>query len=322
MGWVKFPAMVAADPANPGVLVQGASGQVFGVGDTTFASPLPVRELSGVPLASIEASPLGLIDEFEADVPDDGGQVVWKSGVYVILLTSYQHVLAVADGAKNVAEDAHATATQLAEMLDEVPAILPPGGQTGDFLAYAGDRQGQWAPPPSGSGGGSGITGAPSSWPSEFPPSSHSHTSGQINDSTTVGRQVLTAASQAAARTAIGAGTGNGNSNLQVGPSGSDAAAGNHSHAGSAIAFTPGSGITATNVQTAIEQAAAMGGGGVSQVLVWRYTSGAWPALPASKPAGVLEVRALGPTYPTTVPSWLGLTADKVPLSYSKVAVA
>jgi hypothetical protein len=41
-----------------------------------------------------------------------------------------------------------------------------------------------------------------------------------------------------------------------------------------------------------------------------------------SKPTGVYEVRALGPTYPTTIPSWAGLTAAQIPLSYSKVAVA
>lgn len=52
---------------------------------------------------------------------------------------------------------------------------------------------------------------------------SHTHPSTQISDSTATGRSVLTAASAAAARTAIGAGT----SNLALGTTGSTALAGN-----------------------------------------------------------------------------------------------
>lgn len=59
--------------------------------------------------------------------------------------------------------------------------------------------------------------------PTTFTPSAHTHTASQISDSTATGRSVLTAASQAAARTAIGAGT----SNLAIGTSGSTAMAGN-----------------------------------------------------------------------------------------------
>lgn len=55
----------------------------------------------------------------------------------------------------------------------------------------------------------------------------HTHTAAQISDSTTTGRSVLTAASQAAARTAIGAGT----SSLAIGTTGSTAKAGNYTPA-------------------------------------------------------------------------------------------
>ncbi|USC18451.1 hypothetical protein [Rhodococcus sp. 11-3] len=54
-------------------------------------------------------------------------------------------------------------------------------------------------------------------------PTSHMHTAAQIDDSTTVGRGVLTAATQSAARTAIGAGT----SSLTLGTTGTTACAGN-----------------------------------------------------------------------------------------------
>lgn len=319
-----FGVCVAANPGSD-LLIAGAEGQVFAVGDHLFATPLPIWDLEGIPLASLISSAQGLIDEFQADIPDDGGQVVWRSGDFPpVLLSSYAYVRATALEAAAAAETVRADMDSLQEGLGSAPAVLPAGGTPDVDVLWRGpaERTGVWAPPPTGTGG-SGIAGAPAAWPGEFPPSAHQHTSGQINDSTTVGRAVMTAATQAAARAAIGAGTGNGSSNLQVGPSGSDAAAGNHSHSASAISFAPGSGITATNLQAAVEQTATMGGSaGPSPILIWRYTSGAWPALPATKPAGVLEVAARGPSYPTTLPSWVGLASDKVPLSYSKVAVA
>ncbi|MGG2101699.1 head fiber protein [Stenotrophomonas sp. NRRL B-14846] len=53
-------------------------------------------------------------------------------------------------------------------------------------------------------------------------------TADNITDASSVGKQVLTAADQAAARTAIGAGTGS--SNLAIGATATTAAAGNHTH--------------------------------------------------------------------------------------------
>ena len=60
--------------------------------------------------------------------------------------------------------------------------------------------------------------------PSVFPPEAHTHTSSQVSDATATGRAVMTAASQSAARTAIGAGT----SNLALGTTASTAKAGNY----------------------------------------------------------------------------------------------
>ena len=59
----------------------------------------------------------------------------------------------------------------------------------------------------------------------------HTHTAAQISDATTTGRSVLTAATAAAARTAIGAGT----SNLTIGTTGTTAAAGNRAATEAAI---------------------------------------------------------------------------------------
>ena len=59
----------------------------------------------------------------------------------------------------------------------------------------------------------------------------HTHTAAQISDATTTGRSVLTAATAATARTAIGAGT----SNLTIGTTGTTAAAGNRAATEAAI---------------------------------------------------------------------------------------
>ena len=102
-------------------------------------------------------------------------------------------------------------------------------------------------------------------------PSSHSHEAVQVSDSTSVGRQVLTAASAAEARTAIGAGT----SSLEIGTTGSTAAAGNdsrlsdartplaHNHTAAqvtdftAAALTAAPAETATTIGTLVNAAAA-----------------------------------------------------------------
>ena len=64
---------------------------------------------------------------------------------------------------------------------------------------------------------------------------SHTHTASQISDATTTGTNVLTASSQAAARSAIGAGT----SNLAIGTTATTAAAGNHTHTPASIGAAP-----------------------------------------------------------------------------------
>ena len=62
-------------------------------------------------------------------------------------------------------------------------------------------------PPGTGGGSGSGIVGAPSTWPTSFPPAAHTHPATQISDASSVGRGVITAVDAATARAQIGAGT-------------------------------------------------------------------------------------------------------------------
>jgi len=69
------------------------------------------------------------------------------------------------------------------------------------------------------------------------------------------------------------------------------------------------------------DRQAATAAPGASQVIIWRYGGGTWPALPATKPAGVMLVRAIGPTPPTTIPSYLGQASNQILLSFSKLAL-
>lgn len=163
------------------------------------------------------------------------------------------------------------------------------------------------------------LWGAIPDKPTTFPPSTHTHQSGQIDDSTTVGRALMTAADAQVARAAIGAGTGNGTSNLTLGTTSTTAAPGNHAHTATQVAFTPSGAITATNAQDAIVQAAASGGTSTAAtgVYPWKYQSGGYPTLPSTQLAGVQVITAFGPVQPATVPSWVGYGAGQALLEYT-----
>ena len=184
--------------------------------------------------------------------------------------------------------------------------VIPAGsvaGPAGPPVSTAGSTAGQvytstgpsgdpeWQDPT----GGSPIEGAPSTWPTTFPPAAHTHDVGNLRNS---GSELLAAiltflrsGSIADARAAIGAGTGNGNSNLQLGSTGSTAAPGNHVHTASAVTFAAEGPITATTVQEAILQAAALGGGGGSSLIVGGlavmiWDGDAWPEKPEEADLG------------------------------------
>jgi len=264
-------------------LVPHAVATVYALTDTELSQPLELTDLTDVPMSALEADAYGVYPPFK--VVSGETDVIAVSGDLVTAVTSRL-------GMKG-------------EPGDPGPegAGVPPlnTGSPGMVATHVGDGV-AWASSPA------GIVNAPSTWPSEFPASPHSHPASQISNSTTVGRALLTAADAQAARAAIGAGTGNGTSDLTLGTASTQAAPGNHTHGATSLSFTPTGGITATNVQDAIVQAAATGSGGsgTSSVYVWRYASGAYPTLPASKPAGVDVVQAYGPVAPTVVPSWVG----------------
>lgn len=164
--------------------------------------------------------------------------------------------------------------------------------------------------------------------PATFTPSPHTHAATEISNASLVGRSVLTAFDAQTARAAIGAGTGNGTSNLALGTTATTAAAGNHNHSATALTFTPNTslGLTATNIQTAIEQAAQTGSGGTtvtSNTRYIKYASGAYPALPTVKPTGVDKFIFEGPVQPTTgnvsggIPTYIGDGATQIMADYN-----
>lgn len=168
---------------------------------------------------------------------------------------------------------------------------IPPGGEPGQSLIKAGveDWATTWATVAGVGAGGIVTWGSIHDKPTTFPASSHTHTPAQISGATPVGRALMTAEDAQVARVAIGAGTGNGTSNLTLGDTASTAAPGNHTHNAMATAFTPTGNITATDVQGAIVQAAATGGGstdaGVAIHVV--YDAGGYPTQPSTYPASV-----------------------------------
>ena len=109
-------------------------------------------------------------------------------------------------------------------------------------------------------------------------PTSHTHTASQISDATTTGTNVLTASSQAAARSAIGAGT----SNLAIGTTATTAAAGNHTHTPASIGAAPATHTHAIGDVGGL-QSALDGKVGTSQIQVVQ-------TLPASPVAGTIYI--------------------------------
>lgn len=300
MAVFRYQALPAID--GSGSLVAGGAGQVYAVADTLFTTPLTVTLEGGATGTVIDVSPIGLTVPFSVD---DHAEVVWRSGPYVVRLASLDGLLASA----SAAAASRAVAEGVAATIENAPAILPPGGSYGDMLVRgAAEHTGEWAPAPTGGGGATLPAGYPSSWPSMFPPTAHSHTVSAISDATTVGRSLMSATDAQAARAAIGAGTGNGTSNLTLGTTSSTAAPGNHVHDATSVAYTPSGSITATNVQAAIAQAATLGGSGTATAtsIDVVYVSGAYPTQPATPPAGAKVRRFLGPV-PYTGPAWAGV---------------
>jgi hypothetical protein len=311
MAMIRFRAQPATDPNTgyPRPELIGLSGQIVQEGTTTVV-PIYEDKDKTLPIAGSTLTITGnmFVQQFWVE---DFNELDWWDGTNRVPIDSNagtrdaaidaasNAVTAVGellDGmsaevtvAKEAAEMAQAQVEAIVAALDNDGAILPEGGNPGTDVLYRGpsERTGVWLPAPTGSGGTS-IAGAPSVWPDTFPASAHNHPASQISDATTVGKSLVTAVDQAAARAAIGAGTGNGTSNLVLGATATTAAPGNHAHGASAVTVATGTGLAATDVQGALTELASRSTGGSGTV-----------------PSGILvEVRYEGtqpvrPTLPT-----------------------
>lgn len=90
--WVSFDALLAVAAGSDGRLAPVAgSGQIFALADTSFTTPLPLRDNAGVAILQLASSSLGFVPEFQADIPDvDMGRAWFKSGPYVQQVESYR----------------------------------------------------------------------------------------------------------------------------------------------------------------------------------------------------------------------------------------
>lgn len=253
-----YRAFLTWDPVV-NAAVGSAQVQFFAEGDSAFASPLQIWDLAGVSLGtSVTSTATGYVAPYVLDVAD----AVAVSGTFESPVSSYRGLRDAVTELRDAAVAAQAAAE----------------------TAVAG-------------GGGSGIVGAPASWPQSFPPSSHSHASTDLrraDGSTGLASPVaslLNAVDAQAARAAIGAGTGSGTSNLQLGT-------------------TPGTASEATHLhpQYQTEQqvldliASNGGGGGAGNVVAVVRTGGAYATPPSSYPAGTVRTAygSVPPTYGTT----------------------
>lgn len=131
-----------------GTLVTGAAGSVYAITDTSFTTPLVVRDLAGLTFSTIEVSGIGQTRTFITDRPE----LWWKSGQFVCHLFSVTSMLENTAASAAAAATA-ATAAQAAASIAELRA-LPGGGAAGQVLTKSSGADGDigWASPATGGG--------------------------------------------------------------------------------------------------------------------------------------------------------------------------
>lgn len=110
MAQYTYDPMVALD--QTGAPLRSGHGQIYARTDTTFSSPLAITGLSGEPLPSneVDINDLGLTEAFIATEP----HVFWKSGDFIVSLSSPEGMLEEAKAARLAAETAQFAAQQSA----------------------------------------------------------------------------------------------------------------------------------------------------------------------------------------------------------------
>ena len=132
-----FPAVIAIDEPS-GEIARSAEGQVYEVTDTAFVSPLPVTDLSGVPM-TLRSSAQGVVPAFRVTATQP--RVMWRSGTYVIEILSNT---AVIDSLTATAFQAAAAQTSAQQSAEAVAAfgsssVASVNGRTGAVNLTAAD---------------------------------------------------------------------------------------------------------------------------------------------------------------------------------------
>jgi len=179
-------------------------------------------------------------------------------------------------------------------------------GFEGNVILHGGSSP-VWGPAPGGSW--DSITGKPVT----YPHAQHNHTIAELRNGSsplaTFIMQLLAAANPAAARALLEAAPNTVVSFPGFGTTPNTAMRGDRQFTAAEITApaNPEAGLTAGTVQSQLAEAAKQGGTAAKNILLWRYASGSYPALGATKPAGIEYVLALGPVGPPSWPSWCGL---------------
>lgn len=281
--------------ASNGTVAVRGDGQVYALSQAgVYSVPKAVTDLLGNPMPVVRSDKDGLIERFMTG--DNERAVLWKSGDFVTEIISASGVAEDLALFRQQVDEAVQAAQSAADDAAAAGGGVPDGGTAGQIIVKTGpgDGEAQWQDPAT----TSLPSGYPATWPTAFPPSSHSHAVSDLRRvvaSTLVALSsdvllFLAAGDKQAARAAIGAGTGDGTSNLTIGTTPGTAAAGNHTH---------------TDYITAAQLADALSGidaGGSGKLFVWKHTSGAYPAIPADVTTanGFLAILALGPVQPTS----------------------
>ncbi len=293
-----YPKQVLdANTYEPNKALVGQQVQVVARNTTT---PYPIYDGAGDPIAGSLVTVTAAISTptfyIDTDTPETVYLDWYDAGSGQRGPIDFEEVL------RQTVMDARGAAEAALALVQEYEpgSVLSVNGQTGHVTVDTG----------SGSGGGSVTWGSLTDRPDTFPPSGHSHTRSEISDASALARQILGSATAQEIRQLIGAGTGNGTSNLALGATATTAAPGNHTHS-QYVDQAQAASIADARI------AANGGGSGGGSIMAWIYRSGAYPALPSTKPAGVLLIEARGPVAPSSVPSWVGNGADQVPLDYA-----
>lgn len=110
MAWYTYDPMVALD--RTGTPLRSGHGKIYARNDTTFATPLAITGLSGEPLSEneVDINELGLTEAFRAEAP----YVTWKSGDFLVTLSSHEGMLEEATAARQAAQAAQNASQQAA----------------------------------------------------------------------------------------------------------------------------------------------------------------------------------------------------------------